>query len=100
MADLNITITIPENYIPRVQEAFNSLAATEIELKNEFARIFFEIPEKQTGESNLQFGRRFIRKAMKQFVRLHELDEDGDRYKSEVSAVSPPEESVPDDIIT
>lgn len=101
MADLDITITVPEAYIPRVQATFNGLAGMKMKLKNEVSGgVEFVIQPKQVGETNLQFGERFIRQAMRQFVRLFELDTDTDRYKTEVAAVVTPTETVPDDIIT
>ena len=100
MADLNITITIPESYIPRVQATFTGLSGVEMNLKNDISGgIDFIIEPKQSGETNIQFGTRFIRQSMLQFVRLFELDLDTERYKTSIAAVATPAESVPPDII-
>jgi len=100
MADLKITITIPKSHINRIQETFKGLSGNELTLQDEASSfINFSIETKREKESHLEFGERFIKQAVRQFVRLWELKSDVKRYKNGVSSIPLPKESVPTDII-
>lgn len=97
MADVSITITIPDAHTTRVQEAFTNLSDSRLTLNNGIMSIEFSIAGKTPTENNIQFAQRFIRTALKQFVRLNEKRTDlEDRYKPAVEAVPLPQESVPE----
>ena len=99
MADVNVTITIPEMYISRIISAFTGYANISLDLSTESGRWGFSYLPKQTGETNMDFGERVIKNLILALVRCYELDQDYIRYRNAVGAVTPPSQSVPDGIV-
>ena len=110
MADVILNITVPEAWVPRVLDAFNTIADTQMQIEarghapdpvDEFdGRWNFTIPSKQTGEDNKQFGERVLRELGIAVVNMVDVAEDEVRYRNEVSTITPPISDVPDGILT
>jgi hypothetical protein len=100
MADVNITITIPDARKTRVFDAFTSLGDKTIELEGVGVIKTFIIPGKSGSETNREFAKRFIRRAMWQFVRLWEQSEKDGAYVSNIESVTREIEDVPEDVFT
>ena len=108
MADVDLTITIPDAHTVRVLDAFNKAAGARIELMahksvgdtNFNANWSFQYAEKDASENNKQFAVRAILELTKALVKMVDYAEDQDRYRTEVSAITPANQDVPEDIIT
>lgn len=100
MADINITITIPEEWAPDVQEAFNGQADKPIGLTFETAhKNYTYAPRDITGgETQLQFAQRVIRTHLKQQVIIFKKSVDQVRWETEINSVDPVLEDIPEDI--
>lgn len=96
LADKNITITIPDAHTTRAQDAFNGLADQELEISGLNTTKVFNIQGQQAGETAEEFGERFIKQALKQFVRLWEQKGHDDDYMDDISSITRVEESVPE----
>lgn len=101
---INITITIPDEHISRVLEAYSGLANMGITISyhdNERlnGKWDYNFKGKQENESNIVFARRVFGAGIKAMVQLWEYSEDARRYHLEVNALTPPNQNVPDDII-
>jgi hypothetical protein len=109
MADVPLTITVPDARVTRVLNAFNKIADTHMMIEargsspnptNDFdARWDFRIAAKTTEETNIQFGQRVLRELGKAVVNMVDKAEDDKRYRTEVASVVPPVSDVPDDIL-
>jgi hypothetical protein len=101
MPDVNLTLTIPNQYVSRALDALNGLADKELQMQNINGQLRdFKYDPKQGGETNKDFAERVFRVIGKALIRLYEYDEDYDRYTTDIGAVAQPSESVPQDIIT
>ena len=109
MADVNVTITIPDAWVTKVLAAFNTIADTHMTIEargsgdpaTEFdGRWDFWIAPKGPGETNIQFGQRVLRELGKAVVSMVDKAEDDVRYRTEIAAVVPPASDVPTDILT
>ena len=108
MADVTLEITVPDAWIIRVLNAFNTITDTHISLEarshapnpeNELdGRWDFRIKNKQPTETNKQFGERVLRELGKAVVHMVDKAEDDIRYRNEVAAIIPPASDVPDGI--
>jgi hypothetical protein len=100
MANITLQIEIPENWVSRVQESFNGMANNKIEMQFERVNHDFEYPEKQNGESQVQFAERILRELAKSLIKIYELDKDfKERYIPAVNAIEQPNINVPNDIL-
>lgn len=103
MADINLTITIPEEYQETVADAFALASGKPMELSchgtNYDSSWQFNIAPKDGSETMKEFGERFLKELGKAVIRLVDLKEDYDRYTSEINAIDPPEQDVPEDIL-
>ena len=104
MADVTLEITIPEEYTEYVLEAITALAGTNmsIEIHNTSTNLngswnFTIAP--QGSETAKQFGERFLRKLGIAAIKLYDYVEDNERYRGEVSNITPPTQDVPDNIL-
>ena len=108
MAVVTVQLTIPEAAVPKVVDAFTKLSGAHISLDadkmvndtNFNGRWDFTIAEQSGAETTKQFAVRFILELIKASVKLVDYAEDRDRYSAEVSAITPPAQDVPDNIIT
>ena len=105
---VDLTITIPDAHTVRVLDAFTKAAGARIELMahkstptNDFnANWSYSYDEQQPGETDKQFAVRVILEQIKALVKLVDYAEDQDRYRTEVSAITPATQDVPDDLVT
>jgi hypothetical protein len=110
MADVDLTVTIPDAWQAKVLDAFTQSAGAYLRLEidkhdpnpeNELrAEWQLTIAPKGETETLKQFGQRFLRELGKAVVNAIDKKEDEDRYRSEVSAITPPVSDVPTDILT
>jgi len=102
MADIILKTKIPDKnyYKQRVIDAVSGLATVPMILKiKDGLEIELEYAVKQSGETNEQFGERWLRTLGKSQVKLFELLKDYQRYEAEQGVLVPPSESVPEDIL-
>ena len=100
MADVNLTITIPEKYISRTIDAFYGEANKSIELRDDAEHTIFKYLPRQEKETNQQFSERVIKELIVALVKCYELHAERVRYNEAVAKVNPPFVTVPDDIVT
>ena len=108
MADVNITLTIPDAHVTRVSEAFTKLSGANIHLDADkdfggtmfTGRWDFMIDPQEGAETTKEFAIRFITDLIKATVKLVDYAEDRERYNTEVAAITKPDEDVPDGIVT
>jgi len=98
MAD--ITITIPNDQITRVLNSFNWVSTKDsIGLDGDFKQFRFSIDEKSDDETNLVYGKRFIREMLLNVIRTYELNVDIERYNDEINTLTKPNQNVSDELI-
>jgi len=109
MADVTLEITVPDAWVTRVLNAFNTIADTHMTIgargsgvpDTEFdGRWDFRIAVKDPAENNKQFGQRVLRELGKAVVNMVDVAEDNVRYRTEVGAITPPASDVPEDVLT
>lgn len=100
MADVTLSVTIPDAYVTRVLTAISGLADKKLKLKNDGIIEFeFTYLGKQNGETNKAFAKIFLKILVKTAVKLNEFSADVIRYKNDTSAIALPSQNVPDGII-
>jgi hypothetical protein len=96
----NITITIPDEHVSRVLNAFIwTTQQDRLSYDGDFRPLLFAIDEKKQEENNLQFSKRVIIFLLLNLVKTCELNEDYERYIAAVKEVSAPNQNVPEDIV-
>ena len=108
MPDQFITLRIPEEHLTLAGNALHGLADARIDInahkstpEEEFNGNWnFSYLPKQEGESQKEFAQRFVKTIFKAFVKLYDYAEDQDRYRTDVSGITPASEDVPEDVIT
>ena len=110
MADVILNIIVPDMWIIRVLNAFNTITDTHMVIEarshtpdpaDEFDGHWdFRIQDKQPIETNKQFGERVLRELGKAVVHMVDKAEDDVRYRAEVAAITPSISDVPDDILS
>lgn len=97
MADLTIEVIIPEENIDYVRAAFDSLSDNPLLISNNTTHISFTINGMGDGEARDDFDKRFIKKILRQVLKLNRKSEDiTNRYNQEIRAVAPPSDDIPD----
>ena len=107
MADVEITVVIPEAWVADTVEAFTAVAGARIDMMahksvgdTEFnANWDFTIAPKGESEGAKAFGARFFKELGLAVVRLYQYAKDRDRYRTEVSGIESAHQDVPDDAI-
>lgn len=98
MADVDLTVTIPDAWVDRVLTAISNFAGNKIEIRIDGVSLEFSYAQKGAGESNIEFGKRWLRNLGLYFVKVSELKTDVIRYNNEAAAISEPNQSVPSNI--
>ena len=99
MADIDITITIPDAWVTRVQDALTNQASKNISIDFENGHIDYSYEPK--GSDNwVQFAQRAFREHLKNQIKVSELSIDNERYRTDISGIEQPGEDVPEDILT
>ena len=100
---IDITLTVPTAHASRVLNDLKTLSGKNIDLMvhgEDFdGNWSFVIAAQETGETDKQFAGRAIRETVKALVRLVDYAEDHKRYSTEVAAIAPPVQDVPDEIL-
>ena len=107
MADVEITVVIPEAWVDDTVEAFTKVAGSRIDMHahksteaSEFnANWDFTIAPKGETEGAKAFGARFFKELGLAVVRMYQYAKDRDRYRTEVSEITSAHQDVPDDAI-
>ena len=102
MADIELTITAKSDHVQRIMDAFNGYADTPLKItadKNNMFQIFNWDYDEKGSDTNKQFAERIIKEFLRAFVRCYELGLDTERYNTDVSNVTPPSQTVPDEIV-
>jgi len=109
MADVQLTITIPDAYVTRAVNAFTTITDTHMTIEarghgdpeNEFnGRWDFSIEPKGDTETMKEFGERVFRSLGLAIINMVDKAEDETRFRTEVQAIVPPASDVPEDILT
>jgi hypothetical protein len=98
MADIILEITIPDQYVNRVVEAFNWADGQTFKVQSEEGTTV-EILIEKGGLNNRDYGKKVLKLLGKSIVRCYELSVDRTRYINEVGNVQSQNETVPDVII-
>lgn len=103
MADVDLTVTVPEVWQTKVVDSFTTIAGANILIHINKpglnARWKFTIAPKGASETLVQFGSRFLRELGIAYVNAVDKAEDEDRYKAAIAAIPPPISDVPDNIL-
>lgn len=103
MADVALSITIPDAWVTRTLEVFTILTDSHITLEvrdGTKGSWNFIIPAQDGGESDRDFCERVFRELAEAAVNLVDRAQDVVRFNSEVDALIPAASDVPDDIFT
>ena len=111
MADVILTIAVPDAMVTRTLNAFNAIADTHITIEARGSQDMpdgsdsnghwdFRITPKAAEETHKQFGERVLRELGKAVINMVDKAEDDVRYKTEVAAIALPASDVPDNILT
>ena len=107
MPDVTLENLIKEAQIPMVLDRFTKITGARIDMNahksTETAEFNgnwnFTIEEQGDTETSKAFGERVLRELGIAVLRLVDYAEDQDRYRTEVSALTPASQDVPGDII-
>lgn len=103
MADISLTIIIPDEYQSLVIDSFSRITDRPLKLSchsNDFEGSWeFSIAGKTEEESYLDYGKRVICELGKAVINLVDLKDDTDRYVVEVGAIDLPESDIPNDVL-
>ncbi|RQW04064.1 hypothetical protein EH223_08465 [candidate division KSB1 bacterium] len=103
MADVALSITVPDANVARVVAALNAGAdkpfILEIQTAGGGGRTA-QYPAKDAGETTAQFAARVLRWLIKNFIYAIEINSDIDRYTQQTGAIVAPAANVPEDIVT
>jgi len=112
MADVDLTITIPDAWTTKVIDAFTQSSGADTRIRIEIDNIqidpsdgfhtswMFTIAEKGGSETLVEFGERFLREIGKAIVDAIDIKEDEERYEDEIALIDPPSSDVSGDIFT
>jgi len=108
-AAVQMTITVPDQYTAVVLSAMNQLSGTHMTLEargsspnpeDDFdGRADFRINPKDPNETNLEFAERFTRSLLVASVKVVKQHEEHERYREEVSKITPPDNTIPDGVV-
>jgi hypothetical protein len=100
MADVNITITVPDAWVGRTLSALNGMADKKIGIRFENAMREYEFESKTGEETNVEFAKRAFREMILQHIKAFEWSEDYQRFQSERDNIVEISENVPDELLT
>jgi len=99
MADIDITITIPDAWISRVQDALINQASKQISIEFENAHKRYSYEPKGT-DTWVQFAKRVFTEHLKQQIKVSELSVSYANYTEAINGIDQPFEDVPEEILT
>ena len=108
MADVEITVVIPEAWVSDTVEAFQKVAGSHIDMQahkftedTEFNGNWdFTIAPKGETEGAKAFGARFFKELGLAIVRLYKFSESRDARRDAVALIPPASQDVPDDAMS
>lgn len=101
MADVQLTITAKNGYVPLILEAMAHYADKPLlieGLMDSKSHFEFSYPAKG-GDSNKVWAEKFIKQLVRSIVRMYKLREDSIRYSGDIDSVALPLQDVPDEIV-
>ena len=98
MADIDITITIPDAWVPRVQDALTNQANKSISIDFDNATIRYSYDPKGS-DTWVEFAERAFKEHLKNQIKVSELSIDNERYRTDISEIEQPSEDVPENIL-
>jgi len=99
MADIDITITIPDAWISRVQDALTNQASKSIGIEFENAHKRYSYEPKGT-DTWVQFAERAFKAHLINQIKVSELSVSYANYTEAINGIEQPFEDVPEDILT
>jgi cysteinyl-tRNA synthetase len=100
MANVTLSVTIPDAHVDTVLRMLNNLSGKNLFLRsNGVIEWKFNFDGKQNGETNKAFAERYIKSFIRASVRLNEYTMDAQRHATETLAIAQPAQNVPDEII-
>ena len=105
MADVQITLTIPDAHVQDVIDSFTKNAGAKLEIRAIYpdslnGKWNYTIEPKGAGESLQQFGKRFIKEHIKALLDMDSLTADKEAKAAQHDAIPEPQSSVPSEVIT
>jgi hypothetical protein len=100
MADVNITITVPDAWVNRTLTALNGMADKNIQIGLDRGFMSYRYDAKKPEETNIVFAKRAFVEMIKNHIKAFEFSEDQERYATDISSVEPASVDVPDGILT
>ena len=102
-AAVQITLSVPNKFSSLVLESFAVLAGEKIDIRvdsdNFQGTLTYSYAPKDPNETQKQFAKKVIKEHIRAMVRLVESAKEYERYRTEVSAIEPPDVNIPDGII-
>lgn len=101
MADVTLSIIIPDEHQGRVLAALNAYADKTIQMQirvTDVDKWNWFYPERGTDGPKV-WAEKILRKFFVNLVKCYEYNLDLDRYNSDIAAIAQASESVPDEII-
>ena len=100
MADAELKIIVPEQYIPLVLESVEFFASKELEISciEDMSIFKFEYPQKGSA-SNKSWGEKVLLSMLRALVRMYKLNESNIENKTAIKAIPQPTQNVPDDVV-
>ena len=102
MADMILSITVPDAWVARTLAAFTEIAGATATLQSSNGlntQWHFTMPS-QGGLSDSAFCKKIFCELGEAIVNMADIDADQARYNAEVAGLTPPASDVPDDIFT
>jgi len=99
---VEITITVPDNYVTKVLDALNGLADKDITIqsKDEMLGVWsYKYEPKGDTEDNRAFAKRVFTSTLLAFVRMFHHSEDRKRFNTDVKNIAPINHELPDEAV-
>lgn len=101
MADVELSVIIPDEHVSRVVDAFTAYDDMAVETTVRIPGLdkwTWTFPTRN-GDTAKVFGENVLRAFVRAIVRSYEYGLDEERYDTEIDAVDPADQSVPDEIV-
>ena len=102
MADIILETTVKETHVQRAIEAitYGVGKTIDISIGDKMTGANYGFAFTYTGDGNVKVqAESFLKAALIAFVRAYEFGMDRERYNADVTAIDPPSQDVPDDMV-
>lgn len=104
MANITLEITVLDEHIEKIVEAFTYIAGNTVTINMDRGHGVdcpwsFVIQPKSREENLKQFGERFLRELGKAVIKMYDYSEDYERYRTDISNITLPSQDIPEDIL-